>query len=92
MTGDVAVQSRPVGIILSFLRQSGLGPERSQQTVYVILQKDFDIEVTGVLERAVKQLHVPDRELVVIKTVLCGHLEAQRHQRCGNDQQFFHYR
>ena len=87
----MAVQAGPVGIILSLLGQSGLGPERSQQTVDVILQEHFDVKVAGVLERAVEQFYVAYREFIVIQTVLCGHLEAQRHQRCGNDQQSFHY-
>ena len=66
MTGDMAVQTSPVGIVLGLLRQSGLCPERGEEAVHVVLEQNLQIEVAGMLERAVQQLHVPYRELVVI--------------------------
>ena len=76
MTCHMAVEACPVGIVLRLFRQTGLSPERGKESVYVVLEKHFQVQVPGMLERAVEKFHVPYRELIVIKTVLGSRREA----------------
>ena len=83
MAAHVAVQAVPVGIGLLPGLEPGLDPVGSQEPVAVILQQGLDVEVPGLLERAVQQFHIPEGELVGIQPVLgeAGHGPRRRQQK-----------
>ena len=70
VTTHVSVQAIPVWIGLGLGFQTCLLAIGCQQTVAVILQKGFDIQVTGMLQRSFEQSYVTQWELVSIKTIL----------------------
>ena len=70
MAAHVSVESVPVRIRLSFRRQSRFFEIRCQQSVAVILQQRLDVQVAGLLQRTVEQLHITKWELVGIESVL----------------------
>ena len=66
----MAVKSGPVGEVLPFRLQAGFLQIGSEKTVGVIAQEHFDIEVHGVFETAVEQLHIVKRKLIAIESGL----------------------
>ena len=83
VAAHVAVQAVPVGIGLLPGLQPRLDPVGSQKPVAVILQQGLDVEVPGLLEGAVQQFYITQRELVGIETVLskAGHGPRRRQQK-----------
>ena len=70
MTGDMPVQTVPVGIWIGFHIQSCFFSVRSKQTVHIIFHENLQIQITGRLQRTFQQFHIPKREGIRVKSVL----------------------
>ena len=92
VSGHMPVQPGPVGEKFRFQWQSRFLEERCQQAVGVILQQDLDVQVAGVFERAVKQVHFLQRKFLHLAFPLGrnhGKTSAQK-QECEQKEFCFH--
>ena len=83
VTTHMTVQSGPVRIQLTLRLQSGLLEERCQQSVVVVLQQHFDVQVAGPLQRTVEQGNITKGKLIGIEPILCldaAHCKEQHHR------------
>ena len=88
MSADMSVKPIPAREAFSLGSETCLLEIWGKQPVRVILQKHMHIEVTRMLERTVKQLNVPERELIVVKSVLSLDTQMRRHEHHRHDPGF----
>ena len=72
MSADVSVQVGPVGENLPFRGQSRFFEEGGEQAIDVVLKQYYYVEVASMLEGAVQQLDLAQRESVAVELVLGG--------------------